>query len=155
MFGVKVISHHMGLDIQVTQMTSEECITKVLSSPDLKCPLCGKHLEVWVLDDVPLHRCSICGGLGMRPGRARMERIMAKAKTGAETDARCPGCGSGMVKASLGKLRFDTCVGCDWVFVEEGDELQTEEVEEGENCSHYAVTLRSIGKRYEFILSKT
>jgi Zn-finger nucleic acid-binding protein len=135
-------------------VTTEECISNVLSSPDLKCPVCQKHLEVWVFGEVPIHRCSICGGMGFKLEKDQLGHFMSRAKTSPEPEMICPGCGSGLIKASLGRLKVDSCQGCHWVFVEDSGDLRPDEDTEGGDCSHYESVLRSLGKRYELLLSR-
>ena len=134
-------------------MTSEECLSKVLSSPDLKCPICQKNLEVWVYGEVPLYRCSICGGLGFKLGPSEItERTYEVRKVG-DAICTCPGCGEDLRMYSLGKLKVDICPGCEWAFLEDGGEPLVEEESDGEGCSHYESALRSLGKRYELVIS--
>jgi Zn-finger nucleic acid-binding protein len=34
-----------------------------LENPGLKCPRCGVHLNNSVIEDLPINRCSACGGI--------------------------------------------------------------------------------------------
>ncbi len=154
MIGIIVLFPLFDCESPVSCLTTDECISRVLSSPDMNCPLCEKHLEVWVYGDVPLYRCSICGGLGFKIEHALTKDVMKKGRRTAEPDVPCPGCGGELIRSSIGKLRLDSCVGCDLVFVEnaEGPPEEAEGDEDG-NCSQYMATLRMLGKRYEFVLS--
>jgi Zn-finger nucleic acid-binding protein len=154
MIGIKNISIDRIIPSPVKVVTMEECISKVLSSPDLKCPTCGKHLEVWLYGDIPIYRCSICGGLGFKMDTSRIISMTDKERKGGEVVSPCPGCGKGMKRCVVGKVKLDSCPGCDWVFVEDGGEVQTEEGEYEGGCSHYAALLRSLGIRYEQLISK-
>ncbi|MCU0798311.1 MAG: hypothetical protein MUC62_01395 [Candidatus Thermoplasmatota archaeon] len=135
-------------------MTTDECISRVLSSPDMKCPLCGKHLEVWIYGEVPLYRCSICGGLGFKVDPAMSEEVLSKGGKTSEADSLCPGCGKELMRSSMGKLRLDSCSICDWVFVENVEEPPLDDEEEDDNCSQYALALREIGRKYIMVISK-
>jgi hypothetical protein len=34
-----------------------------LENPGLKCPRCGVHLNNYIIMDIPVNRCSACGGI--------------------------------------------------------------------------------------------
>ncbi len=152
MIGIIVIFTLFDDVSPVSCLTTEECISRVLSSPDMKCPLCGKHLEVWIYGEVPLYRCSICGGLGFQIDHALTKEVLAKGRSHPVSET-CPGCGGELIRSSIGKLKLDSCAICEWVFVEGGVEPITEEEDEDGNCSHYTATLVILGKMYEAVTS--
>ena len=137
-------------------MTSKECLEKIISCPDVSCPVCDGSMSLWTWNDEVVYRCPVCGNIALNVDKERSNQLEFLHGDDFKVlpDAECSFCGKGMVKGRYEGLRMLGCRMCGWVFVTNPIRPRNDLSEAVENIDRppNSVLQAEVGEEYEKVL---
>lgn len=137
-------------------MTSNDCMDRAISAPDLDCPLCGKMMPVWVWGETPIHICSKCNLISFEMDDLEALSKLQEVDDGMSQDiseacGEVPGTIKHLMKSGLDLYH---CPGSTRVYaVDKTADLDGIMVGRT-NCKLHSEKLNQLGQTYDQILNK-